>query len=426
MTVRVITFDDNVASSVTPSEIGGTRHIIQDATGTDFADRDTLQFIGATVTDDAANNRTVVTIDGGSDVTCTQTGGVTNVSRGFTPSGSTILFFNATNTGFTWVVSKTELMIDFECNGIAVGPFSPKSGNTLDGDISLTALTLDGTDIFPSIAQSYDSGTEQLTITYSTPIPYADINNNQTNNIAGTFTIGTVAGLTQSTTLSYQTPLFTNSIARANVDFNQTYTTAVVTHTFSRGTATAITASTFGGVATGLGTASATITFTALNRQATAAERLLSETASFTNASNNSDILTISSSATLNPTFTFPAYLGSVTPAQRAALTATIVNNTAIFNRSGAFTSRPASDSSFTWSDISDDTANVKIFALPRAFTNGGTIRFKTVSGSTLGNDVAPFMQISIGDISGGEENYDFYEAQTGQPGAVTLFVEFV
>lgn len=46
---------------VTPS--GGSGHTIQNSSGTNMTSRDTLQFLGATVSDDSTNEKTVVTID---------------------------------------------------------------------------------------------------------------------------------------------------------------------------------------------------------------------------------------------------------------------------------------------------------------------------------------------------------------------------
>lgn len=51
-----------------PSGPGGGEgggHIIEDSSGTDLAQRGHLQFVGATVTDDSGNDRTVITIDAG-------------------------------------------------------------------------------------------------------------------------------------------------------------------------------------------------------------------------------------------------------------------------------------------------------------------------------------------------------------------------
>ena len=141
MTVRVVTFDDNVASAAIPTsgiptvtevqfENNGVRvgdqnttkinfndnltaaldpadattviingqaggggsggHIIEDAAGTDLAQRANLQFTGATVTDDATNDRTVVAITGGSALNVFHS----QTNRNNLTTSNTILEFN--------------------------------------------------------------------------------------------------------------------------------------------------------------------------------------------------------------------------------------------------------------------------------------------------------------------------------------------
>lgn len=53
--------DGDVEWTTPPS--GSSGHIIQNSSGTDMTARDTLQFVGATVTDDSTNGKTVVEID---------------------------------------------------------------------------------------------------------------------------------------------------------------------------------------------------------------------------------------------------------------------------------------------------------------------------------------------------------------------------
>lgn len=58
---------DDVAGTITIAATGGGGsggHIIEKADGTDMTARGNLQFVGATVTDDSGNDRTVVTVDG--------------------------------------------------------------------------------------------------------------------------------------------------------------------------------------------------------------------------------------------------------------------------------------------------------------------------------------------------------------------------
>ena len=381
MTVRVITFDDNVSSATIPVSAGG----------------------------------------GG--VECVETGGVNNTSTLFTTQNTGTLFFNQTNTGFVWVVNKANIEVDLVCQSTTrLGPFSPKGGGTLSGDISLTAITLDGTNILSSIAQSYNSVTEQLTITYSTPIPYSNILVDQTSTITGTFSIGSTENLMRSTSLLYETPEFFNSISRANVDFNETYNSASVFHNFAKGSATNVTSSSFGGTATSIGVPSATITFTALNRLASTIQRTLAETMSFTNASDATDIKSISSIAILNPTFFFPVYLGNVTTVESAALTASLLNTSNRFVRSGTFISTP-SNQTYNWADTGDATRTERVFAIANRFTNGGSITVRAMAGG-FPSIVTRTIQLALGTISGNTENYDIYIVQSGAPGSGSLFIE--
>ena len=70
---RVSDIEDVVPSTATTSnklatmaDVGGTSgHTIEDSTGVDMTARTNLQFVGATVTDDSTNDRTVVTVAGG-------------------------------------------------------------------------------------------------------------------------------------------------------------------------------------------------------------------------------------------------------------------------------------------------------------------------------------------------------------------------
>ena len=382
MTIRVINFSDDIESALTPADV----------------------------------------IDG-SGVQCVETGGINNVSTLFTTQNTGTLLFNQTNTGFVWIVSKSDIEVDLVCpSTTTLGPFAPKGGGTLIGDISLTAITLDGSDILSSITQSYNSTSEQLTITYTTPIPYSNIQLDQISAIVGTFTIGNTAGLSRSTSLLYETPEFFNSISRTNVDFNLPYTTASVFHNFAKGTATAVSSSTFGGTATGIGVGSATINFTALNRLATTADRTLIETMSFTNASDATDIKTISSTAILSPTFFFPVYLGNVTTTEATALTAGLLNTSNRFVRSGTFTSTPF-DQTYTWADTGDATRTERVFAVATRFTNGGSITVRAMAGG-FPSTVTRTIQLALGTISGNTENYDIYIVQSGAPGSGSLFIE--
>ena len=64
-----MTYDGTKWVPQAPSGGSGSAHIIEDPSGTDMTARGPLQFVGATVTDDSVNDRTLVTISGGSSDT---------------------------------------------------------------------------------------------------------------------------------------------------------------------------------------------------------------------------------------------------------------------------------------------------------------------------------------------------------------------
>ena len=376
MTVRVITFDDNVASNTIPS---------------------------------SAN----------ADV-CELSDSVTTTSRTFT-SGSTdlgnVINFNQDNDGFTWVLTQAAQTITALCNNTLVTPLATTTSST--GTLTLSSITLNSVDITSQVTFGFTNNI--VTINSATQIVNSNLTADNTFTLIVTLARNGTAITPITTTLQYLQPTVnTFAITTPNLDFNSSYTTATITRVFSRGNPTTINNTVFGGVAQTNGAAN--ITFTALNRTATAAQRLLTETQIFTNATNSGDIRSFNSMATLSPTFTFPAYLASVTVAQRAALTQATMNAA---QTSGAFTSIPT-DQNFSWVDVGDATRNIKIFAIPRTFTSGGMINFRVNESDPLGNLQSPFMQLDLGTITGGMETYDIYEAQTGQPGAITLFVDFI
>lgn len=70
-----IVLNTNVVITTVTEELGGGGHVIKNSSGTDMAQRSALQFNGATISDDSANNKTIVTIEAlGTKLTSTVSG----------------------------------------------------------------------------------------------------------------------------------------------------------------------------------------------------------------------------------------------------------------------------------------------------------------------------------------------------------------
>ena len=116
-----------------------TGHIIEDSTGTDLDERANLQFIGATVTDDSANDRTVVTV--GSAVRLTQTGG-TNTSGNDASAAS--------QSSFHWIAPAGVFSIKLwltsagGTGGVGPNPIARPGGGAGGGTIITTLQVVEG------------------------------------------------------------------------------------------------------------------------------------------------------------------------------------------------------------------------------------------------------------------------------------------
>ena len=216
-------------------------------------------------------------------------------------------------------------------------------------------------------------------------------------------------------TLTYLQPSYLITLSQPMENFSQNYTSVSVTRTFSRGAPTSF-------VSTRIGTTNQTpgtsiLSSFTYNINTSLSDRTMTEVARFTNATDSSTA-DITQTAVIMPLFQFPVYLGSV--ATTTGLTTSIVNT---FTQVGTFTSRPGSQN-FSWPD-GGATNGVKVFGILKSF-HDGEINFKANSSSVVGNIQSPFATILTGANTLERQQYDYYEAQDGQPGAVTLFVEFL
>ena len=116
-----------------------TGHIIEDSTGTDLDERANLQFIGATVTDDSANDRTVVTV--GSAVRLTQTGGTNTSGDGESA---------ASQSSFHWIAPAGVFSIKLwltsagGTGGVGPNPTARPGGGAGGGTIITTLQVVEG------------------------------------------------------------------------------------------------------------------------------------------------------------------------------------------------------------------------------------------------------------------------------------------
>ena len=344
-----------------------------------------------------------------------------------TELGSNIRW-NQNNTGFEWDLRLTNARITQLCNHVLTQglPITFTSSTT----VGITALTLNGTDILSDVTTSATGN--GINITYNKDRDGVDpdltINPNltQTNSFRLTATL-TLAGAEVKDTngfdptflLFYTPPAATISISTSPLRFDGEYTTATISRTFN-GNPTSFTSTSFPNATI---TAGATnITFPTLNRTSPAANRTVTEITSYTNATNTSDVLALTRTATINPTFTFPVYLGNVTAAENSSLTAALFNMTSRFTRFGNFTSTPG-DQTYSWPNTGDASRDIRVFAVATRFTNGRNITVRPFDGG-FPSTVSRQMQLALGDVVGATENYDIYIVQSGSPGAGTLFIE--
>ena len=222
-------------------------------------------------------------------------------------------------------------------------------------------------------------------------------------------------------TLTYLQPSYVIELSKPLENFSQNYTSVSVTRTFSRGgpdPSDPFDSTTIGTTPQTAGTP--TLSSFAYNINTDEALLIMVEKANFINVSNNNVVEVIEQTATIDPTFQFPVYLGSV--ATTTGLNTTIVNT---FTQVGLFTNdSPPTSQNFSWPDGGATNA-IKVFGILKSF-HDGEINFKANSSSVVGNIQSPFATILTGANTLERQQYNYYEAQEGQPGAVTLFVEFL
>ena len=335
-----------------------------------------------------------------------------NWKNGTSLLGSSINF-SQDNTGFQVKYKAGSGNIIALCENMLVTPLPTTSGAM--GDLSISTLTLDGVSIAADVTSSFSNGV--LTVDYDTKIPNPNFSTNTTFTIVASLLLGTMVVPPITSILTYLGPRETLSISTPNRLFDTTYTTASISRSFPSGAQTSIDETTFGGVAQTAGATS--ITFTALDRNATVAQRTLSEKVTYTNGTDSTATVQLTTTTILNPIIQFPVYLGNEDT--MATPSASSVNN---YQKVGTFTSAPG-DQQFMWDDPMNNDLENKVFAIRTTFFSG-TILFKANQMATLTNEQTVFANVNIGDISTATENYSLYRAAANQPGAASIYVDFV
>ena len=342
----------------------------------------------------------------------------TNWKLGTTILGNSISF-TQDNSGFRIIYKAGSGSIVALCGNTLSMPIPTVT--TAVGDLSVTSITLDGTDITTSITTELTGDT--LTVNYDTRIPNPNINQTNTFTIVANLKLGedTVNPLTS--TLTYVGPNPTLGITRNPLLFDVTYTSASISRSDINGANTSIDETIFGGVTQ---TAGATnITFSALNIGASVADRTLTEKRTYTNASSTSDpkeTRQIDLSALLEPTFQYPVYLLSAS--KITGFTTAEVNAS---QKSGLFTSAPG-DQDFTWNDPSDNSLTTKVLFVRNSFRSETIMVFAYDDNdmrSPIGATVPLAGTVAVGNIAGQTETYSFYIIATGQPGGIKYHVDF-
>ena len=382
---------------------------------------------GTNVTITSETNDIVINASGGGGTT--QTTSFNTRDSGFRNSGGgrigQSINFNVDNTGFIWDLNR--LVAVTSIDGAPVNlPIVPPPV-VVAGDFTNVSGTINGTTVTVDLTVTTSGNDSIVTIGHTGQIINTDVGANTEYVLEVTFTLagvttpftlnsGTISGggnltylahPTQSASLTAPAVNFQSAISSISVNRSEALVAGSVVaslSTFPNGT--------FSGDLNTI-TVSPGVTNSTLP-----ANRTMSESTTFTAAAGTSTD-TEGYMAQFNPTFQFPVYLGSVNA--RSEVNTAALNNAAIFNQEGTFTSDPLSTTprSFTWSNVN---APIKIFAIARQFTNGETLVFKDTASDPLGNQQAPFASIAAGSIN--TEIYDIYEAKTGQPGPAIIFVE--
>ena len=348
---------------------------------------------------------------------CTTVTEIDDTLFGWDDTGLTTRNFSVDNTGFQWDLALGTTTIVALCNNTLVTPLPTTTDGM--GILEVDTITLDNVDI--KSATSVDTTTANtIKLNYDTRIILPSLTQDHT------FTVKLNLILKEegqddviipefTRTLTYLQPSYQIILAEPTLNFSQNYISVNVSRVFSRGAPTSFVSTMIGTTNQTPGT-SILSSFT-YNINTSLSDRTMTEVARFTNATDSSTA-DITQTAVIMPLFQFPIYLGSV--ATTTGLTTSIVNT---FTQVGTFTSRPGSQN-FSWPD-GGATNGVKVFGILKSF-HDGEINFKANSSSVVGNIQSPFATILTGANTLERQQYDYYEAQDGQPGAVTLFVEFL
>ena len=375
-----------------------------------------LQRDAFTLVDGQVAVRVTGTTNGGGG-SCTLETDVGTTSFGWDNSGSTTRNFSVDNTGFQWDLALGDTRIIALCENMLVTPLPTTTSGA--GTLEVDTITLDGTDI-KSLTSVDTTTTNTIKLNYNTTIVMPNLTADHT------FTVKLNLILKQedeedvvipefTRTLTYLQPSYQIILTEPTLNFSQNYISVGVSRIFSRGAPTSF-------VSTMIGTTNQTAGTTTLssftyNINTSLSDRTMTEVARFTNATDSSTT-DITQTAVINPLFQFPIYLGSV--ATTTGLNTSIVNT---FTQTGTFTSAPGSQN-FSWPDGGVGNG-VKVFGILKSF-HDTEINFKANSSSVIGNLQTPFATILTGANTLERQQYSYYEAQDGQEGAVTLFVEFI
>ena len=348
--------------------------------------------------------------------------------------GSTILW-NADNTGFVWNLALSNARITQLCEHILNPPLPIDISAA--ANLSVSALTLNGTDDILSGA-TITTGENSISISYnetdgSTRIQNPNLTQNNTAIVTAALLLGTVAiklpnGNDPVIQLFYTAPTTTLSLFTNSVRFDATYNSANVTRTFNGGASTSINPSSFvsttfpNSIPATITPGASSISFSPLSRTASAAERTLTEVTRYVNATNNTDTRDITSTATVNPTFTFPVYLGSVSETTLSTFTATDVEG---FKSDRLSSVDNQLSNNFTWPDPLDSSKQVRVMLIRSSFSNGRALFVKANENSAIGAVIERSRILAVGSISTDRENYDVYPAIRDQEGEATVYVEY-
>ena len=351
--------------------------------------------------------------------------------------------WNMANDGATWTISGTgseiialcdnELLVPLALKNTSVPPLELVSASLTDPTGAAINIT---NDLVPNSSPAHP-----LVLDYPVVIVNTDVSTNNTWTFTGQFLdpdneetfsgiIGRIMYLAPTAELST-----TITAPRLSPIFDEQYTAANIIRTFNNGDPTSFTSVTFGGnvifpTSDPSDPVPTTLSFI-FNRGTSTADKLLEEVTSYTNATNSADVTTLTRSTSVEPAnFTFPFYLGSVTTTDgfdNTAATAIVTQGGTVDGSGNPLTTFPAQ---FAWPDISNSMARTKIFGIRTSELPGdpatALLRFKASERDGLGVENTRFTNLSIGRIAGTEEDYSFFIAQTGQPGATSLYVEFV